>query len=492
MALDILQRTPYAEPRARLPARTAQCCIVGAGPAGMVLALLLARQGVDVVLLEAHETFEREFRGDTVHPSTRDLLDQLGLMDGLRALPHTRGADFPVHLPDGRVPPPPGLRARYPETWSVRQAAFLDFLAGAARTSPTFRLEMGARVEELVEVDGVVRGVRYRTRQGKRELRAPLVVGADGRFSKVRQLAGLGLDASAQPVDVLWLHLPKLPSDPSRAYGLYPRDGQLLVVGDRGDRWQVGLLLPKGGYQALRRAGLDAVRRQVAFLAPWLGERTRALRDWRDTSLLVVEAGRARRWHRPGLLLIGDAAHVMSPVFGVGINYAVQDAVVAANELGPRLRLGTVRARDLAAVQRRREWPTRIMQTLQAQALARDLGLPLSPAARVCGWLLRVPPLARLQMRLILFAGLRPERFRHRASPVRHDRVAGATSGGSRASSRSSRLSSATVSTSYQAGEDQTLRPSCRARSSVWAYTSSVLQLIRSKMPRCGAAMPTR
>jgi 2-polyprenyl-6-methoxyphenol hydroxylase-like FAD-dependent oxidoreductase len=390
------------------------CCVVGGGPAGMVLALLLARYGLTVTLLEAHDTFDRDFRGDGVHPATQELLDQLGLLDRLRALPHVRGNDFPVHLPDGRISSPtrPRLPTRFPETLHVRQAVFLELLAGAAGRYPSFRLIMGARVERLIEEDGAVRGVGYRTRDGWREVRASLVVGADGRFSKVRQLAGVPLVDVAQEGDIVWLRVPKTAADPARAYGLYPRDGGLLVVGDRGDAWQLGLFIPKGGYQALRRAGLDALRHKIGALAPWLADRTDHVRDWQQTSVLSVQVGHVRRWYRPGLLLIGDAAHVMSPVFGVGINYAIQDAIVAANVLGPRLERSGVRLRDLAAVQRRRQWPTRAMQLLQEVEKYHELPLPPTRAARLATPLVELPPVRALRARLIAFGGLKPERVR--------------------------------------------------------------------------------
>jgi 2-polyprenyl-6-methoxyphenol hydroxylase-like FAD-dependent oxidoreductase len=392
----------------------ADCCIVGGGPAGMVLALLLARQGIDVVLLEAHETFDREFRGDTVHPSTLELFDQLGLVDRLLEMPQARGNDFPIHFPDGRVTPPntERPRSRFSETLIVPQVDVLELLAEASRDYPSCHVIKGARVEQLIKEDGQVRGVRYRTRDGWQTVRADLVVGADGRFSKVRQLAGLSIVKSAQAMDVLWLRLPRAAADPPRAYGLYPGNGDFLVIGDRGDTWLVGFAFPKGSYQHFRQAGIESVRQRVSELAPWLADRTVLLQDWSQTSLLNVEAGRVQRWYRPGLLLIGDAAHVMSPVFGVGINYAIQDAIVAANKLGPRLRRGKVRQCDLAAVQRRREWPTRLMQFFQHVEQRMEMaGLP----ARGVHWtsrLVALAPMRWLRARLIAFGGLSPERVR--------------------------------------------------------------------------------
>ena len=264
---------------------TQDCCVVGGGPAGMVLALLLARQGVKVTLLEAHDTFDRDFRGNSVHPSTQAMLDQLGLLEDLNKLTNVRGDDFPIHFPDGTITPvtAPRLTGRFKETMNVPQAAFLELLATAAQQYPSFRLVMGARVEQLVEADGVVRGVHYRARDGAQEVRAVLVVGADGRFSKVRQLAGIPLEDVTQEADILWVRLPKADADPPRAYGLYKRDGEAMVVSDRDDEWQIGLIIPKGGYHTLRQAGLHAVGDMIVRLAPWLTDRMDHLADWQQT-----------------------------------------------------------------------------------------------------------------------------------------------------------------------------------------------------------------
>jgi 2-polyprenyl-6-methoxyphenol hydroxylase-like FAD-dependent oxidoreductase len=383
----------------------------------MVLALLLARQGVRVTLLEARENFERDFRGDSVHPSTLELLDDLALLERVRAFQQAGGYDFPIHLPDGSIAREPREPApsRFPETLNVPQSVFLDVLADAARAFPSFRLEFGARVEQLIEESGVVRGVKYRTNDGWQEVRAPLVVGADGRFSKVRQLAKVDMLTSEQEFDLLWLRLPKAESDPPRAYGLYPKNGEVMVVSDRGEHWQIGIIVSKGAYAELRRQGIESVRGMISRLAPWLSERVTLLEDWSQTSLLVVQAARARRWHRPGLLLIGDAAHVMSPVYGVGINYAIQDAVFAANRLGPRLQNGGVRERDLAAVQRRRELPTRLMQFLQDVEKYREFGNNAPLHMRLAARLVELAPMRKVRTRLVGLGGFRSERVR----PVR-------------------------------------------------------------------------
>jgi 2-polyprenyl-6-methoxyphenol hydroxylase-like FAD-dependent oxidoreductase len=352
-------RAPIVEP--------ADCCIVGGGPAGAVLALLLARQGIAVTLLEAHGDFDRDFRGDALQPAALDLMGQMGLADRLLALALARTPGFPIHTPSETLPfvNVSRLKTQYPFMTIVPQVRFLDLVFSEARQCPTFRLIMGARVEALVkDDDGHVRGVRYRASDGWHEIRTHLVVGADGRSSRLRSLAGLKPVRAATPFDILWFRLPRQETDPGP--GAYLGDGGHLAVQNRGTQWQVGLSLPKGGYARLRAAGLDALHRSVELRAPWLAGRTGALDSWNQTSLLVVESCRLQRWYRPGLLLIGDAAHTMSPVGGVGISVAIQDAAVASNVLAPCLLAGRVRVADLAEVQDRRELPVRIVQSYQS------------------------------------------------------------------------------------------------------------------------------
>jgi 2-polyprenyl-6-methoxyphenol hydroxylase-like FAD-dependent oxidoreductase len=342
------------------------CCIVGGGPAGAVLALLLARQGVSVTLLEAHGDFNRDFRGDALQPAVLEVLGQMGLADRLLALALARIPTFSVHTPSGTVPHADisRLRTPYPFITIVPQVHFLDLIIEEAQRCPTFRLVMGARVEALVQDDGGhVRGVRYRAKDGSHRIQAQLVVGADGRSSRLRGLAGLEPIRTASAVDFLWFRLPRHATDPDG--GVYVGHGGWTALLDRGDEWQVGCSQAKGSYARLRSQGLDALRRSVELRVPWLADRTDVLRDWSQTSLLSVEVCRLRRWYRSGLLLIGDAAHTMSPLGGVGISEAIQDAVVASNVLGPLLRAGRVSVTDLAAVQRRREWPVRIVQAYQ-------------------------------------------------------------------------------------------------------------------------------
>jgi 2-polyprenyl-6-methoxyphenol hydroxylase-like FAD-dependent oxidoreductase len=383
----------------------AQCCIVGGGPAGAMLALLLARQGLRVTLLEQHRDFDRDFRGDTLHPSVLEILDQIGLAQRVLALPHGEVRQAALTI-DGR----PAFAAdfthlptKFPYVALVPQAEFLPLLVDEARRYPGFELRLGAAVRELIEEDGVVRGVRYETDRARHELRATLTVGADGRFSTVRRLAGIALDRFAQQIDVLWFRVPRSVTAPEPGLGRVGH-GHILAILPRHDAWQLGWVFPKGSYQRLRAAGLDAFKRELCALVPELREGIMSgLTDWHQVSLLSVEASRARRWYRPGLLLIGDAAHVMSPVGGVGINYAIQDAVVAANALAGPLRAGRVGTAPLVRVQLERELPTLVIQTLQDVVQRRVLTTAARGGALIPAWMLRAPILRELPARLIGF-----------------------------------------------------------------------------------------
>jgi len=385
------------------------CCIVGSGPAGAMLALLLARKGIPVVLLEEHGDFDRDFRGDTIHPSTMQILDQLGLAERLLALPHTKVAVLPFQFGDRALTLADfrRLKTRFPYIVMLPQARFLEFITAEAKSYPAFRLVMGARAEKLLDADGVVQGVRYRGRDGWHEVRAMLTVAADGRFSRVRQLAGFELVKTAPPMDVLWFRLPRRTDESDASSGRFVA-GHILIILNRGDYWQVGYVIPKGGYQKIRAAGLDGLRQELADIVPQFADRVDTLQEWRQIAVLSVESSRLRRWYRPGLLLIGDSAHVMSPVAGVGINYAIQDAVTAANILDEPLKARRVRISDLAKVQSAREWPTRIIQALQnaiqrgvvVNALASDKPLMVPLFLR---FLLRVPLLRTIPAWLIAF-----------------------------------------------------------------------------------------
>ncbi|MFN2433401.1 MAG: FAD-dependent oxidoreductase [Gemmatimonadota bacterium] len=386
-----------------LEVRSTGCCIVGAGPAGAFLGLLLARAGVETVLLEAHQDFDREFRGDTIHPSVMELLDAIGLADRLLEIPHAKLRRGTIQTADGPVTvlDMTRLRTRFPWVTMLPQTRFLEFLTREAARYPTFELRMGANVKELVREGERVAGVRYPDEGGWREVRSPLTVAADGRFSKVRRLLELEPIRTSPPMDVLWFRLPRAPSDgpPGAAAGF--AGGRILVLLDRGESWQVGLVIPKGSFADLRRGGIEALHRAVLEIAPWFEGRLGRLREWSDVSFLQVESDRLPRWWVPGLLLIGDAAHVMSPVGGVGINYAVQDAVAAFEVLGEPLKTGRLELRHLANVQRRRERPTRAIQALQSLVQRRVVAPALQPAAPI-----RLPRLARLLTRMPLVRDL--------------------------------------------------------------------------------------
>jgi 2-polyprenyl-6-methoxyphenol hydroxylase-like FAD-dependent oxidoreductase len=344
------------------------CCIVGGVPAGAVLSLLLARQGIGVMLLEAHRDFDRDFRGDTLQPSAMEIMAEMSLADRLLELPHTKLRSITVRAGDGSVIFSPSfahLKTRFPYVTVMPQVRFLDFIVAEAKQYPNFQLVLGANVQELVEEDGIVRGVRYRGQGGWHEVRAQVTIGADGRHSRLRDLAGLETVPTSTPMDVLWFRLPRASED---GEGLNGRIGQgrMVVLLDRGEQWQIAYVIPKGGYQQVRAAGLEILRQNIAKILPEFKERVQQLQDWHQVAFLSVESSFVRRWYRPGLLLIGDAAHVMSPVGGVGINYAIQDAVATANHLSQPLKQHQVQTRHLAAIQRQRQLPIRFIQFVQS------------------------------------------------------------------------------------------------------------------------------
>ena len=387
----------------------AACCIVGGGPAGAMLGLLLARKGVDVLVLEKHGDFLRDFRGDTIHPSTMEIMDELGLAEKLLRVKHTKAPRLRFRTPRGTVTVADfrRLKTRFPYVAFMPQWDFLDFVTKEAKRYPNFRLQMNAEVKELVEEDGVIRGVRYEAPDGAHEVRAALTVAADGRHSRVREQSGLRVIETGPPIDVLWFRLSRREGDPEESSG-YIGAGKVLVLINRGDYWQTAYVIPKGSDRRVREAGLEAFRRSVGEAVPYVADRTDELRDWEQVKLLSVQIDHLRRWHRPGLLCIGDAAHAMSPVGGVGINLAIQDAVAAANALTGPLREGSVGLRHLRAVQRRREIPTRAIQGFQTMAHRRVFGpavssgnLPSPPAPLRA--LLRLRAVRDLPARIMAF-----------------------------------------------------------------------------------------
>jgi 2-polyprenyl-6-methoxyphenol hydroxylase-like FAD-dependent oxidoreductase len=353
---------------------------VGAGPGGAVLALLLTRQGLNVTLLEAQWDFDRDFRGDALSPAVMEIMAEMGLAEDLLKLRHARIQRLSVQTARGPVTLSDfsRLKTAFPYMTVLPQARFLEHITAEAARFPGFRLILGANVQGLLERDGRVCGVRYRSRNGWHEVEAPLTVGADGRASRVRHLAGFETVSSAPPMDVLWFRLPRHASDPESA-NLSVRFGRgfYLALIDCFDHWKISYVIPKGTFAQVKEAGLTAFQQTIAEAEPLFADRLEAIASWGSVSVLSVGSSRVLRWFSPGLLLIGDAAHVMSSVGGVGIQCAIQDAVVAAAVLQGPLLKGTVDSTDLAAVQRRREWPTRLTQAIQAigqrQVIARAL-----------------------------------------------------------------------------------------------------------------------
>jgi 2-polyprenyl-6-methoxyphenol hydroxylase-like FAD-dependent oxidoreductase len=382
---------------------SATCCIAGGGPAGIMLGFLLARAGIPVVVLEKHADFLRDFRGDTIHPSTLELMAELGLDDAFLKLPHEKlvrvsgqFGDRPLVFADfSRLP------VRHPYTAIMPQWDFLNFLAEQGRRYPGFTLLMETTAEDFLYERDRIAGVKANAPDGPLEIVADLVVAAEGRHSVLRSRSGLPLVDLGAPMDVLWFRLSRRPDDSRETIGRFA-PGRLLVRINRGDYWQCALVIPKGGADDLRQRGLDAFRRQVGALLPWAESRiTLDVRSWDDVKLLDVRVDRLRQWYRSGLLLIGDAAHAMSPIGGVGINLAIQDAVAAANILWQPLRDKQLETHHLAAVQQRREWPTRATQQLQVIVQNRVIRPALSAEAP-----LRPPLLLRLAASIPMLRGL--------------------------------------------------------------------------------------
>jgi 2-polyprenyl-6-methoxyphenol hydroxylase-like FAD-dependent oxidoreductase len=397
------------------------CCVVGGGPAGMVLGVLLARAGVDVTVLEKHGDFLRDFRGDTVHPTTIELLDDMGLGEKFAMLPQNRIEEVLVPVGDGiqRMASLRALPGKYKYIAMVPQWDLLNLLADAGRSEPHFTLRMNAEATDLVTRNGKVVGVEYRSKDGRQgRITADLVVACDGRDSVLRGAADLPLLEWPTPMDVWWFRVPRKESDPRAVVPVISRRRPVIMI-DRGSYWQCAMLVRKGSDATERRRPVSELLATMADSVPWLADRAHALRSWDEVKLLNVRLDRLRRWHTDGLLCIGDAAHAMSPVGGVGINLAVQDAVAAARLLAAPLRRGTVTSRDLARIRRRR-WPATVLvqgmqRFLHAKALRPALEgrvevlratkppLPLRVMWRM-PWLQRIPA-------YLVARGVRPERI---------------------------------------------------------------------------------
>jgi 2-polyprenyl-6-methoxyphenol hydroxylase-like FAD-dependent oxidoreductase len=394
------------------------CCIVGGGPAGIMLGYLLARARVPVTILEKHNDFFRDFRGDTVHPSTLEVLDELGLLEAFLRVPHQQltsvggtFGDFPFEAANFRhVPGPCKFVALMPQ-WD-----FLNFLSTQAKRYPSFDLRMQYEATSLLRNNGCVFGVEARTPHGTAQIHADLVVGCDGRHAVTRDAARLDIIESGVPIDALWFRISRKTSDPEQLFGNI-NYGKALILINRGDYFQSGFIIRKGSFEEMKANGLDSFRKSIVQIAPYLMDRVHELQDWDQIKLLSVQINRLRQWHRPGLLCIGDAAHAMSPAGGVGINLAIQDAVATANLLARPLREKRVTDQLLASVQQRREVPTRVTQFFQVNAHKGFEYVFAHPGPLQAPWQLKavtsIPGIQHLTARFIGI-GVRPEHIRSR------------------------------------------------------------------------------
>jgi 2-polyprenyl-6-methoxyphenol hydroxylase-like FAD-dependent oxidoreductase len=383
----------------------------------MMLGFLLARAGIEVVVLEKHADFLRDFRGDTIHPSTLEVIYELGLIEEFLKRPHQEIREFAGQIGDEMIPLADltHLPTHCKFLGFMPQWDFLDFLADEAMSYPAFHLMMETEVIDLLQAGNKIVGVKAKSSEGELEIHAELTVGCDGRKSIVRERAGLIVESLGAPIDVLWFRLSRKPGDPGQVLGRFVT-AKIMVMLNRNEYWQCAFVIPKGAADEIRRRGLEAFRADIVSIAPFLKDRVDELQDWEPIKLLTVLVDRLRKWYRPGLLCIGDAAHAMSPVGGVGINLAIQDAVATANILARPLSQGYVSMSHLQKVQYRREFPTRVTQWGQVQVQERILKPVLGSRQRVqAPWFLRLfkkfPILRRIPARLI-GVGVRPEHVR--------------------------------------------------------------------------------
>ena len=391
-----------------------RCCIAGGGPAGMMLGFLLARAGVDVIVLEKHNDFLRDFRGDTIHPSTLELMHELGLLDEFLRRPHQELNQLAGQIGDDTIPLADftHLPTRCKFIAFMPQWDFLNFLTSHAKAYPTFHLIMEAEVRDLIEEAGQIVGVKVETPNGPCDIHAALTVGADGRHSLVRERAGLQVEVLGAPIDVLWFRIRRDPDDPSQVLGRFTR-GKIIVMLNRDDYWQCGFVIAKGTFETLKQRGLEAFRLDIIDVAQFLTNRVGEIKDWNEIKLLTVAVDRLLKWYRPGLLCIGDASHAMSPVGGVGINLAIQDAVAAANLLAEKLTQGRVTTSDLEQVQTRRLLPARLIQRgqvfIQDRVLGRTLANKQQTSAPWFMQLLKTFPILQRIPAYLIGIGVRPE-----------------------------------------------------------------------------------
>jgi len=379
-----------------------RCCIAGGGPAGIMLGYLLARAGIDVVVLEKWPDFFRDFRGDTIHPSTMEVLHELGLLEEFLKLPHNETRQMAGHIGGTEITVADFTRLslRCPFIAFIPQWDFLNFISAKAKAFPGFHLLMEAEATDLVEENGKVVGIKAKNKEGEFEIRSELVIGADGRRSTIREKSGLAVENLGAPIDVLWFRVSRKDDGSKQSFG-YVDNGHILIMLDRDEYWQCGYIIEKGSFDGIKSTGLEAFKKNIAELAPIVAFSVDELKDWEQIKLLSVTVDHLTTWYKEGLLCIGDSAHAMSPVGGVGINLAIQDAVAAANVLVPAFKQGVPSTNDLAKIQKRRSFPARMMQRFQV-ALHRKV---IGPVLKAKGHF-KVPFILRILNRVPVLQGI--------------------------------------------------------------------------------------